>query len=184
MLLHEPSRPVQVESAEASRPTGDEQPSRVRIADELEAALRTIGDWDSASDNPDLLCRVYGLNCTTQSVRSVTELWGAPKSRLSRMLVRAPGRASRAARKRGCVAVPVLVTERRGQCAACALVIEQGEVITYERAGGAPHMACAYRPADRRRNLYPAHCELCGVRLMRHVTPGSRPVDRVTATVS
>ncbi|WP_395844345.1 hypothetical protein [Archangium violaceum] len=69
--------------------------------------------------------------------------------------------------ERGGLAVPVLVAERRGQCAACALVIEQGEVITYERTVGALHMACADRPADRRRNLYPGRCELCNARLMR-----------------
>ncbi|MFE8602553.1 hypothetical protein [Archangium violaceum] len=73
--------------------------------------------------------------------------------------------------ERGGLAVPVMVAERRGQCAACALVIEQGEVITYERAVGALHMACSDRPAERRRNLYPARCELCGTRLGRGQGP-------------
>lgn len=40
-------------------------------------------------------------------------------------------------------------------------------MITYERAVGALHMACADRPAERRRNEYPVRCELCGLRLLR-----------------
>ena len=54
---------------------------------------------------------------------------------------------------------------RRGACAACALPIERGEVITYEREIGPKHMACADLDGARRRNLYPMPCDLCGTRL-------------------
>ncbi|WP_140874860.1 hypothetical protein [Myxococcus xanthus] len=63
--------------------------------------------------------------------------------------------------------MPVVVSNRRGLCAVCSLPIEPSEVITYERAVGARHMACADVEAARRRNLYAARCELCGVKLRR-----------------
>ena len=58
-----------------------------------------------------------------------------------------------------------MVARRRAPCAACALSIEPGEVITYERTVGARHMACADREGTRRRNLYVTACDLCDARL-------------------
>lgn len=54
---------------------------------------------------------------------------------------------------------------RRGACVACALPVERGEVITYEREIGLRHMACADLDGARRRNLYPMPCDLCRTRL-------------------
>lgn len=54
-----------------------------------------------------------------------------------------------------------------GRCAVCSLPIERGECITYERAVGARHAACADVAPTRRTNVYPMPCELCGVRLSR-----------------
>lgn len=61
--------------------------------------------------------------------------------------------------------VPVLVAARRGLCAVCALTIDEGELIRYERAVGPRHVACSDLSATRRRNRYPSSCELCGVML-------------------
>lgn len=60
-----------------------------------------------------------------------------------------------------------MLASRRAPCAVCALPIAQGEVIAYERAVGARHMACADLEATRRRNSYGARCDLCGVHLLR-----------------
>lgn len=104
---------IRVESTDAPAPTGDGTPSRARAADELEAALRALMGRDGDADNPELLLlaaerrarvfdavrhlapdrrelvsRVFGINRPAQSVRSVAEAWGAPKSRVDRMLAR------------------------------------------------------------------------------------------------
>lgn len=63
--------------------------------------------------------------------------------------------------------LPTLVAQRRGLCVACSLPIEQGEVMLYERAFGARHMACTELEANRRRNLYAMPCDLCSARLLR-----------------
>ena len=77
------------------------------------AALRALTGRDGETDNPELLLisaerrarvfeavrhlapdrrelvsRVFGINRPAQSVRSVAEAWGAPKSRVDRMLAR------------------------------------------------------------------------------------------------
>ncbi|MCP3104648.1 sigma-70 family RNA polymerase sigma factor [Myxococcus sp. K15C18031901] len=82
--------------------------------DELESALREMSCLESDGDTPEgelleaerralvleavrrlappkreLVSRVFGLNRPAQSVRSVAEAWGAPKSRVDRMLARA-----------------------------------------------------------------------------------------------
>lgn len=104
---------IRVESTDAPAPTGDGTPSRARAADELEAALRALRGRDGDADNPEMLLiaaerrarvfdavrhlapdrrelvsRVFGINRPAQSVRSVAEAWGAPKSRVDRMLAR------------------------------------------------------------------------------------------------
>lgn len=53
---------------------------RARVFD----AVRRLGPAQR-----ELVSRVYGINRPAQSVRSVAEAWGAPKSRVDRMLVRA-----------------------------------------------------------------------------------------------
>lgn len=63
--------------------------------------------------------------------------------------------------------MPTIVAKRRGPCAVCSMPVERGEVITYERAVGPRHMACAESEVCRRRNLFAMPCELCGVRLQR-----------------
>lgn len=63
--------------------------------------------------------------------------------------------------------MPVMLASRCSPCAVCSLAIDRGEVITYERATGARHMACADVEATRRRNLYAMPCDLCGLRLLR-----------------
>ncbi len=82
--------------------------------DELESALREMSCLEPDGDTPEaellsaerralvfeavrrlapqqreLVSRVFGLNRPAQSVRSVAEAWGAPKSRVDRMLARA-----------------------------------------------------------------------------------------------
>ncbi|QDE82851.1 sigma-70 family RNA polymerase sigma factor [Myxococcus xanthus] len=82
--------------------------------DELESALREMSCLESDEETPEakllsserralvfeavrqlsperreLVSRVFGLNRPAQSVRSVAEAWGAPKSRVDRMLARA-----------------------------------------------------------------------------------------------
>lgn len=104
---------IRVESTDAPAPAGDGGPSRARASDELEAALHALAGRDSAAESPELLLiaaerrarvfdavrrltpekrelvsRVFGINRPAQSVRSVAEDWGAPKSRVDRMLAR------------------------------------------------------------------------------------------------
>jgi RNA polymerase sigma factor for flagellar operon FliA len=104
---------IRVESTDAPVPTGDGSPGRARGGDELEGALRALTGRDGETDNPELLLisaerrarvfeavrhlapdrrelvsRVFGINRPAQSVRSVAEAWGAPKSRVDRMLAR------------------------------------------------------------------------------------------------
>lgn len=107
------TEPVRVISADTTRTTVDEPPGRARVASELELALRVLVE-DDESSNPELMLlaterrarvleavrhlaparrelvsRVYGINQAAQSVRSVAEAWGAPKSRVDRMLAKA-----------------------------------------------------------------------------------------------
>jgi RNA polymerase sigma factor (sigma-70 family) len=104
---------IRIESADAPAPAGDRSPGRARAGDELEAALRALTGRDGEVDNPELMLiaaerrarvfdavrhlapdrrelvsRVFGINRPAQSVRSVAEAWGAPKSRVDRMLAR------------------------------------------------------------------------------------------------
>ncbi|RJS14625.1 sigma-70 family RNA polymerase sigma factor [Corallococcus sp. H22C18031201] len=92
----------------------DATQSRSRSAGVLEAALRAFSGQEGDGESPEerlleaerralvldavrrlapqsreLVCRVYGINQAAQSVRSVAETWGAPKSRVDRMLARA-----------------------------------------------------------------------------------------------
>ena len=70
------------------READDENPELMLLAAERRArvleAVRCL-----APDRRELVSRVFGINRPAQSVRSVAEAWGAPKSRVDRMLVRA-----------------------------------------------------------------------------------------------
>lgn len=104
---------IRVESTDAPAPAGDGSPGRARAGDELEGALRELTGRDGDAVNPELMLlaaerralvfdavrdlapdrrelvsRVFGINRPAQSVRSVAEAWGAPKSRVDRMLAR------------------------------------------------------------------------------------------------
>ncbi|OJH33565.1 hypothetical protein [Cystobacter ferrugineus] len=106
---------VRPSRSKARTRAGDyERAARAAADSEREGALWACSDRNAEHDDPELLllaaehrakllgailrlapqprellCRVYGINYTAQSVRSVAELWGAPKSRLDRMLARA-----------------------------------------------------------------------------------------------
>ncbi|WP_224373238.1 hypothetical protein [Hyalangium versicolor] len=104
---------IRVESTDAPAPTSAGSPGRARAGDEVEGALRALMGRDSDTDNPEMLLiiaerrarvfeavrglaperrelvsRVFGINRPAQSVRSVADAWGAPKSRVDRMLAR------------------------------------------------------------------------------------------------
>ncbi|MCY0997923.1 sigma-70 family RNA polymerase sigma factor [Myxococcus sp. MISCRS1] len=92
----------------------DGSPGHEELFDELEAALYERSGRDADDETPEamllaaesralvfeavrqlapqqreLVSRVFGINRPAQSVRSVAEAWGAPKSRVDRMLARA-----------------------------------------------------------------------------------------------
>ncbi|MCP3098999.1 sigma-70 family RNA polymerase sigma factor [Myxococcus sp. K15C18031901] len=71
----------------SGREVDDETPEAMLLAAERRAlvldAVRRL-----SPEQLDLVSRVFGLGCPAQSVRSVAEAWGAPKSRVDRMLVR------------------------------------------------------------------------------------------------
>lgn len=104
-----------IQVASADKPVAeDHRAARVTVHAEREDALRTYSGREADHEEPELLLlaaedraallaaigrlapqsrellgRVYGINYSAQSVRSVAELWGAPKSRVDRMLARA-----------------------------------------------------------------------------------------------
>jgi len=105
---------IRVESTDATTPDIDRAPGADWLWLEVEGALRGLNGKDADDDNPELMLlaaerrarvfeavrhlapdrrelvsRVFGINRAAQSVRSVAEAWGAPKSRVDRMLVRA-----------------------------------------------------------------------------------------------
>lgn len=109
-----PANAIRVESTDAPAPANDAKPRRSRLSDEVEVALQVLAGEGSESNSPELrllaaerrglvinavrylapdrrelVCRVYGINRPAQSVRSVAEAWGAPKSRVDRLLVKA-----------------------------------------------------------------------------------------------
>ncbi|TQF14237.1 sigma-70 family RNA polymerase sigma factor [Myxococcus llanfairpwllgwyngyllgogerychwyrndrobwllllantysiliogogogochensis] len=71
----------------SGRDADDETPEAMLLAAERRAlvfeAVRQL-----ASEQRELVSRVFGINRPAQSVRSVAEAWGAPKSRVDRMLAR------------------------------------------------------------------------------------------------
>ena len=78
----------------ANRTGSDVRPSiNSRTAKHPLAAERRTRVFDAvrhlAPHRRELVSRVFGINRAAQSVRSVAEAWGAPKSRVDRMLVRA-----------------------------------------------------------------------------------------------
>jgi RNA polymerase sigma factor (sigma-70 family) len=105
---------IRVESTDATTPEADRVTGKTWLWQEVEGALRVLGSKDADDENPELMLlaaerrtrvfeavrhlapdrrelvsRVFGINRAAQSVRSVAEAWGAPKSRVDRMLVRA-----------------------------------------------------------------------------------------------
>ncbi|NPD22145.1 sigma-70 family RNA polymerase sigma factor [Corallococcus exiguus] len=105
---------IRVESTDAITPDVDRALGADWLWHEVEGALRGLNGRDADDENPelmllaaerrarvfeavrylapdrrDLVSRVFGINRPAQSVRSVAEAWGAPKSRVDRMLVRA-----------------------------------------------------------------------------------------------
>ncbi len=76
--------------ARSGRDGDDETPEAMLLAAESRAlvfeAVRQL-----APQQRELVSRVFGINRPAQSVRSVAEAWGAPKSRVDRMLARALG---------------------------------------------------------------------------------------------
>ncbi|NTX41459.1 sigma-70 family RNA polymerase sigma factor [Myxococcus sp. CA033] len=72
----------------SGRDADEETPEALLLAAERRAlvfeAVRRL-----APEPRELVSRVFGINRPAQSVRSVAEAWGAPKSRVDRMLVRA-----------------------------------------------------------------------------------------------
>lgn len=59
--------------------------------------------------------------------------------------------------------MPTIAARRPGPCAACGALIERGELVEYQLAHGARHLACVDRPADLRRNRYVTECHFCRV---------------------
>lgn len=105
---------IRVESTDATTPEADRVTGKTWLWQEVEGALRVLGSKDADDENPelmllaaerrgrvfeavrclapdrrDLVSRVFGINRPAQSMRFVAEAWGAPKSRVDRMLVRA-----------------------------------------------------------------------------------------------
>ncbi|WP_246137479.1 hypothetical protein [Myxococcus llanfairpwllgwyngyllgogerychwyrndrobwllllantysiliogogogochensis] len=67
---------------------GDETPEALLLAGERRAlvlgAVRRL-----SREHQELVSRVFGLHGSPQSVRSLAEAWGTPKSRVNRMLASA-----------------------------------------------------------------------------------------------
>ncbi|WP_232293305.1 sigma-70 family RNA polymerase sigma factor [Stigmatella aurantiaca] len=109
---HGESDTIRVESTDALAPASDEPSGQSRGAVEFEAAFRAFTSREAEAESPEqallaeerrvhvfnavrrlapvkreLVSRVYGINQSAQSVRSVAEAWGVPKSRVDRMLV-------------------------------------------------------------------------------------------------
>jgi RNA polymerase sigma factor for flagellar operon FliA len=106
--------PVRCESLGAPAADAERDPGRARLVDEAEAALRALDVNSPAAADPatlclaaerralvfdavrhlsparrELICRVYGINRRAEVVREVSGSWGAAKSRVDRMLVKA-----------------------------------------------------------------------------------------------
>lgn len=63
--------------------------------------------------------------------------------------------------------MPAIEAKRSGPCAACGQGIRKGEVIDFDRANGARHLACVDLPPEERTNRHPAECVLCRAGLTR-----------------